>query len=131
MGYFEKLRAGTAHKTYNPDVEGYGNERQWQSVFNVCMGFEEAQGVKDEAQRKGRKWSSDWDVVGDMAGVHIDENSMWSEIKSAFRKASMNCHPDRAQQHGKTVATATEEFKEVTAAYVMLEDVYRSKGRLN
>ena len=53
------------------------------------------------------------------------------EIKKAFRKASMNTHPDRVSQHGKTVEVAEEEFKCASAAFAMLEDIYRSKGRMN
>jgi hypothetical protein len=124
-GYFEKLKMGTAHDTYDPQVEGYGSAAEWQSIFNVRMGFEEAR-----AHKASRKWGSDWTVLGDLAGVHIDESSMWSEVKAAFRKAAMNCHPDRTTQHGKSIDVATAEFKDASAAFAMLEDIYRSKNRL-
>jgi hypothetical protein len=127
-GYWEKFKNGTAHATYDPATEGYGTPAEWQSIFNVRMGFEEAKEWKAGSKRQ---WGSDWTVLGDIAGVHIDENSMWSEIKAAFRKAAMNCHPDRVSQHGKTVEVATEEFKSASAAFAMLEDIYRSKNRLN
>jgi hypothetical protein len=127
MGYFEKLRAGTAHEKYNPEVEGYGNAREWASTFNVRMGFDEAQDVKSKSKRS---WGSDWQVISDISGMPVNKDSMWEEVKKAFRKASMNCHPDRVKQTGMDPAVATETFKEVTAAYVMLEDIYRVNRRL-
>lgn len=127
-GYFEKLAMGTAHETYDPAKEGYGSEAEWCSIFNVRMGFEEAKNYKAASKRK---WGSDWTVLGEIAGVEINEKSPWSDIKSAFRKASMNSHPDRVTQHGKSVDVATEEFKCASAAFAMLEDIYRSKGRMN
>ena len=126
-GYFEKLAMGTAHDTYDPAKEGYGSDAEWQSLFNVRMGFEEARNYKAASKRK---WGSDWTVLSEIAGVHIDENSVWSEIKSAFRKASMNSHPDRVTQHGKDPAVAEEEFKCASAAFAMLEDIYTVQGRL-
>jgi DnaJ-domain-containing protein 1 len=128
--YFTKLRMGTAHETYNPEKEGYGDSREWASMFNVRMGFKEAQEHKAHGTRRA-SWGSDWSVLGEIAGVHVDENSMWSEIKAAFRKAAMNCHPDRVTQHGKSVEAATAEFKDASAAFAMLEDIYRSKGRID
>ncbi len=127
-GYFEKLKMGTAHETYDPAKEGYGSEVEWCSIFNVRMGFEEAKNYKAASKRK---WGSDWTVLSEIAGVEVTENSPWSEIKSAFRKASMNSHPDRVTQHGKSPEAAEEEFKCASAAFAMLEDIYRSKGRMN
>jgi hypothetical protein len=123
--YWEKLRAGTSHDTYDPREEGYGDANEWAACFNVRMGFQEAQDWK-----RSRRWGSDWKVIADMAGVHIDENSMWEQIRSAFRKAARNCHPDFVSVHGKDKATAEEQFKDISAAYTMLEDIYRSKGLL-
>jgi len=59
-----------------------------------------------------------------MAGAPLNEGSMWSEIKSAFRKAAMNCHPDRTAQHGKSRPVAEEQFKRVNAAYALLAGKY-------
>jgi hypothetical protein len=126
-GYFEKLKMGTAHPTYDPNAEGYGSVSEWVSTFNVRMGFAEAQAHKAGSKRK---WKSDWAVLGEIAGVHLDENSMWNEIKSAFRKAAMNCHPDRVTQHGLSKEEAEATFKDATAAYTMLEDIYNVQGRL-
>lgn len=123
--YFSKLRAGTAHPTYKPDEEGYGDAREWASCFNVRMGFKEAQEV-----RRKSKFTDEWKVLSEFGNFHVDESSVWDDIKKAFRKATMNTHPDRVTQHGKPVDQAEEEFKEVAAAFTMLEDIYRSKGRI-
>jgi hypothetical protein len=127
-GYFEKLKMGTAHATYDPDTEGYGSVSEWASTFNVRMGFEEARGHKASGTKR-KAWQSDWSVLGEIAGVHLDENSMWSEIKSAFKKAAMNCHPDRCPIHGLSKEQAEETFRDATAAYTMLEDIYNVQGR--
>lgn len=119
--------SGKSYPKYDPREEGYGSASEWAAIFNVRMGFKEAKEWKANSKRS---WGSDWTVLGDIAGVHIDENSMWSEIKAAFRKAAMNCHPDRVTQHGKTVEAATAEFKDASAAFAMLEDIYRSQNRL-
>lgn len=119
--YFTKLRAGTAHEKYDPSVEGFGNEAQWTRLFNMAMGFEEAQEFRREQQKKGRRWNSEVHIIADMAGVDLAEDAVWSAIKSAFRKATMNCHPDRSAVHGKPKVQADEEFKEISAAFVILK----------
>jgi hypothetical protein len=126
-GYFEKLKMGTSHPTYDPNVEGYGSVTEWVSTFNVRMGFEEAQAHWTGSKRNRKSY---WVALGEIAGVDLSENSMWSEIKSAFRKAAYNCHPDRVTSHGLSKEQATETFKDASAAYAMLEDIYRVKGRL-
>ena len=75
----------------------------------------------------------------------ITEKSIWDEVRKAFRVAAMKCHPDRMTEHGKSkivgtkldsngntvpLTQAEEEFKSVSAAYAMLEDIYRSQNRL-
>lgn len=127
--YFQRLREGTSHPTYDPRAEGYGNPSEWASTFNVRMGFKEAQEHKAHGTKR-KAWQSDWAVLGEIAGVHLDENSMWEQIKAAFRKAAMNCHPDRVHVHGKPKEQAEAEFKDASAAYAMLEDIYRVDGRL-
>jgi len=117
--------SGASYPKYNPAEEGYGSPSEWASMFNVRMGFKEAQ-----AHKAKRGWGNDWTVVGDAAGVHIDEKSIWAEVKSAFRAAATKCHPDRCTQHGMTNQEATEKFQDVSAAYAMLEDIYRSQNRL-
>jgi len=58
---------------------------------------------------------SPYDVLG------VRENSPWSEVKSAYRKAMMDLHPDRVSQTGIDPRTATTRTQEVNAAYVELE----------
>jgi len=128
-GYFEKLSMGTAHETYNPDEEGYGSASEWASIFNVRMGFKEAQEHKAHGTRR-KSWGSDWAVLSEISGVEVNENSMWNEIKTAFRKAAMNCHPDRTSVHGLSKEEAEAKFNDASAAFAMLEDIYRMKGQL-
>lgn len=127
--YFQKLKEGTSHPKYDPREEGYGSPQEWASCFNVRMGFKDAQAHRANGTKR-KSWTSDWSVLSEIAGVTVTENSMWSEIKSAFRKAAYNCHPDRSSVHGMDKATAEETFKDALAAYTMLEDIYRVKGRL-
>ena len=147
-GYFEKLAMGTAHATYNPDVEGYGGEAEWQSMFNVRMGFEEAQNFRRDSKSKYGTMN-EFQLLAEFSGKPVNENSVWGDIRSAFRTASMNTHPDRIINHGKgnfvnsetgeacdqsdskAITQAEFEFKHVSAAFAMLEDIYRSKGRMN
>src|SRR5271168_5058726 len=124
--YWQKLKEGTSHPTYNPAEEGYGSAHEWAATFNVRMGFKEAQ-----AQKAKRGWKSDYKIIAELSGVHIDENSMWAEIKSAFRKAAMNCHPDRTAIHGLSKEEAGEKFRDAQAAFTMLEDIYTVQGRLS
>ena len=127
--YFQKLKEGKAHPQYNPAEEGYGSPSEWASMFNVRMGFKDAQNHKAHGTKR-KSWDSDWKVLGEIAGVHIDENSMWKEIKSAFRKAAYNVHPDRVTSHGLSKEAAEEKFKDAQAAFAMLEDIYNVQGRL-
>ena len=147
-GYFEKLKMGTAHDTYDPAKEGYGGEAEWASMFNVRMGFEEAQNFRRDSKSKYGTMN-EFQLLAEFSGKTVNENSAWDEIRSAFRKASMNTHPDRVKEHGKgnfvnsetgeacdqsdskAITQAEFEFKHVSAAFAMLEDVYRSQGRIN
>ena len=134
--YWERLRTGTAHSTYNPAAEGYGSPEEWQSVFNVRMGFEEARGVK---AKSGRRWGSDWEVINDVNGDaagdpgYVNEQSMWAAVKSAFKRAAMKCNYnfDAQNRAEADIKRAEQDFMAVKAAYVMLEDIYRSQHRLN
>jgi DnaJ domain len=111
---------------YSPETEGYGTPEQWRSAFHVRMGYEEAK----EYQRTSSRHGNNWEVLSEIAGVVVTRSSVWTEIKTAFRRASMNCHPDRVTQHGKSEEVATEEFKSASAAFAMLEHTYRTEGRL-
>jgi hypothetical protein len=126
-GYFEKLKMGTAHPTYDVEKEGLGSRVEWKAAFNVRMGFAEAQAYK------GKRWGSDWKKLADLSGIHLDEKSMWSDVKKAFRKAAManNFNFDRSNKTEAEIKTAEVGFMEAQAAYAMLEDIYRTEGRLD
>jgi len=51
----------------------------------------------------------------------VRENAPWSEVKSAYRKAMMNLHPDRVAYTGMNPKMAGMRTQEVNAAYVELE----------
>lgn len=119
-GYFEKLKQGTSHPTYDPTTEGYGNSWEWDATFQVRMGFKEAQEYK-----AGRGWSSDWVMLSKLSGDSLTENSTWQEIKKAFWKAAKANHPDT---HPGDKA-AEDRFKDASAAYAMLENIYEMEGR--
>jgi DnaJ-class molecular chaperone len=99
------------YRTYDPEREGYG------SPFRQRMGVDEAREVFSS------KGYGPWKVLG------IPEGSPWKAIKSAYRRLSMACHPDRADANNMTVADAEEKFKELTAAYVVIDDQYTRSGR--
>lgn len=88
-------------------------------MFNMAMGFEEAQAFRAEQKKRGR-WRDEYTILSELSGLRVTENSMWSEIKTAFRKACMNCHPDRMGQHGKSKTVSEDEFKQVSAAYTLV-----------
>ena len=79
-------------KTYDPEVEGYGNPDQWRDIFSGLFAPMEA----DEP----------YQVLG------IAGNASWAEIKSAYRKQARLTHPD----HGGT----TEKFCRVREAFEIL-----------
>ena len=119
-GYFEKLKRGTSHPTYNPEKEGYGNSWEWDATFQVRMGFKEAQDYK-----AGRGWRDDWAMLSKLSGVSLNKESKWSEIKSAFRAAAKAHHPDTHPNDKQ----AEENFKDASAAYTMLENIYEMEGQ--
>jgi hypothetical protein len=108
---------------YNPDKEGYGNPRQWNAAFYARMGWEEAQKVRAEAQSNGT-WKPEHQILSDESGVPLYTSSVWSEVKTAFRKACLNTHPDRTKEHGIPEKEAEERFKKVSAAYAILAKQY-------
>lgn len=93
------------YKTYSGPR---GNAASWRAAFADRMGIGEAQ------ERVGE--DSPYQILG------VLETASWAEIKSAFRKRSMECHPDRAAQNDLTVEEATERFKKMVAAYTVLEN---------
>ena len=118
--YWQKLKAGTAHPTYDPAKEGYGNAWEWDATFQVRMGFKEAQDYK-----AGRGWRDDWAMLSKLSGVSLNKDSVWSEIKKAFRAAAKAHHPDTHPGDKQ----AEENFKDASAAYTMLENIYEMEGR--
>jgi DnaJ-domain-containing protein 1 len=89
------------YKTYNPEVEGYGNEDQWNAAFKHRMGWDEAKTIlnNDDA----------YSILGIVFG------STFAEIKSAFRKMAMKYHPDR-----NPGVDTTEKMQKIIAAYTLL-----------
>lgn len=87
--------------------------------------YENAKRASEESNNRGTNSSrpsepnkarrSPYDVLG------VSENSPWSEVRSAYRKAMMDLHPDRVSQTGIDPRTATTRTQEVNAAYVELE----------
>jgi hypothetical protein len=88
--------------------------------------YEDAKRARAESNNRGanssrpsqpaKPWRSPYDVLG------VCENAPWSEVKSAYRAAMMNLHPDRVSQTGIDPKTATARTQEVNAAYVELEN---------
>jgi len=54
----------------------------------------------------------------DLLGVSVDADA--KTIKKAFRKQSMQCHPDKAESNGLTVEEAEEKFKALSEAKTTL-----------
>jgi DnaJ-domain-containing protein 1 len=118
-----KMGFAEGYKQYNPRKQGYGTPTQWQEALYERMGFEQAQRVKQDAQQRGT-WRPEHRIIADAAGVVLGENSLWNEIKTAFRKAAMNTHPDRATVNNLSKQEAEQKFQEVQAAYAILERRY-------
>jgi DnaJ domain len=97
-----------ARPRYNPEVEGYGNPREWRGAFYERMGFEEAQRVVSGQDK------SPYEILG------VLQTSTWDEIKSAYRKLSKACHPDRIVINNMTLEAATEAFKLLSGAFSVL-----------
>ncbi len=95
------------YKTYDPEKEGYGSPESWRDALTYRMGLKEAR------ERVGD------DSPHEILGVAL--NATWAEIKSAYRKLALECHPDRGAVHGIDVEEATRLFKRLVAAYTVLE----------
>ena len=89
------------YKTYNPEVEGYGNPSAWKKAFNHRMGYEEARTIlsNDDA----------YSILGILVGATL------AEIKKAFRKLAMIWHPDK-----NPGVDTTEKMQKIIAAYTFL-----------
>jgi DnaJ-class molecular chaperone len=97
------------YKTYDTS-NGFGTPSEWRRAFRVRMGAEEAATIMRDAKL------DPYVVLG------ITKSASNAEIKSAFRKASLACHPDRIIINNMTKETAEEAFKRLTAAYTILTD---------
>lgn len=89
------------YKTYNPEVEGYGDESQWRDAFNQRMGYKEAKNILSD--------ESPYTILGIPVGATL------SEIKKAFRKLAMIYHPDK-----NPGVDTTEIMQKIIAAYTVL-----------
>lgn len=98
-----------SYKTYDPQVEGYGNPADWADTFHQRMGFEEAEEIlhgQDDSPRG---------ILG------VGAKATWDEIKKAYRAMVMKTHPDRAIINCMSKDAAEAAFKKVSAAYTILE----------
>ena len=60
----------------------------------------------------------DLSCYADLLGIPVDADA--NTIKKAFRKQSMQCHPDKAESNGLTVEEAEEKFKALSEAKTVL-----------
>ena len=89
------------YKTYNPNVEGYGDDTQWNNAFKYRMGWDEAKTIlnNDDA----------YSILGILVTATL------AEIKTAFRKMAMKYHPDKNPN-----IDTTEKMQKIIAAYTFL-----------
>jgi bifunctional non-homologous end joining protein LigD len=97
------------YKTYDPQVEGYGDPSQWSQQFHDRMGFEEA----EEIIRANVNGKTPHEILGVTTTATIDE------IKKAYRKLALTVHPDYAAANGMTKEQAEAAFKKLQAAYTL------------
>jgi DnaJ like chaperone protein len=103
---FSKLFA--SYKTYQPEVEGYGDPKEWAKRFTERMGFEEAEAIihaQDESPRG---------ILG------VSPKATWMDIKRAYRSMAMLYHPDQCIHTGLSLQEAEAKFKKLQAAYSVL-----------
>jgi DnaJ-class molecular chaperone len=88
-------------KSYNPDVEGYGDETQWNNAFKHRMGWDEAKTILDNDDA--------YSILGILATATL------AEIKKAFKTLIFKWHPDR-----NSSLEAGEKSQKIIAAYTFL-----------
>ena len=83
------------------------------SFINMRM-FDES----DDERTCQEQSEMDLSCCADLLGVPVDADA--NTIKKAFRKQSMQCHPDKAESNGLTVEEAEEKFKALSEAKTVL-----------
>ena len=109
------------YKTYQPEVEGFGNQSQWRSAFRFTMSLEDAK------ERVGKK-SPLFILFGETLPLGWSARTLsdqWAEIKKAYRKLTIEFYPEERDgaPHGNK-----EKFLDVQGAYWLLKDQYERKG---
>jgi DnaJ-domain-containing protein 1 len=97
------------YKTYDIRT-GTGSPSQWRKAFRVRMGVDEAKSIIEPL------------LVSPHIILGVTVNASSAEIKSAYRRLALACHPDRVLVNGMTKEAAEEQFKILTAAYTLLSD---------
>jgi len=99
--------AAPPRKAAKPFMDGYrtyeggaGSPAQWGEAYDARMGV--------PAATKTVGSDSPYAILG------VSMSATWAEIKSAYRKLVLQCHPDKG---GKA-----EDFLKVQAAFEVLED---------
>lgn len=111
----------SCYQHYNPDVEGFGDARQWLAAFRVRMSLDEAKQRVNDRSPLGILFGDSL-PIGFMARTLVDQ---WAEIKKAYRKLSVEFYPEERNGawHGDN-----EKFLTIQAAYLILKDRYQRKG---
>ena len=109
------------YKTYDPNVEGFGNAHQWGAAFRFTMSLEDAK------ERVGKR-SPLFILFGETLPIGWSARTFsdqWSEIKKAWRKLVVEFYPE--ERNGETHGD-NEKFLGVQGAYEVLKDQYERKG---
>jgi len=83
-----------------------GFPRQWRKIFTERLTPEEAEEIIQEA--------SPWDILA------VNPDASIEEIRTAYRKLSVQYHPDKYPEEKKE--WATEQFLRVEAAWTVLRE---------
>jgi hypothetical protein len=97
------------YKTYNPEVEGYGDSYEWRQAFKFRMGIDKARSTVGSKSPRG--------ILG-LAESVMD----WSVIQKAYRKLAIEYFPE--ERDGKFRGDK-DKFLAVQAAYEVLEAEFK------
>ena len=122
------------YKTYQPEVEGYGDSGQWRSAFRFRMSLDDANARSTKFSSfgsfasEGRIAGSLYVLFGDNAPIGWFARTMadkWAECKKVYRKLSIEFYPEMrdGEWHGDK-----EKFLDVQGAYTIIKDYYERKG---